>query len=509
MCDCDEDRLARLERCLRNLAPSHCIGELSDRFMFVPTERDAVLGEGAFGRVYRMTYKSFPRIHYAVKVLSKKKIASSMVGIRHLAVELTVGLQFHHPNVAALVEVLHSSDEVYLVFELVESPEQSVATRLWHDVAATDSSLLPRMPQLLEAFDSAAHRNASTRSDADEQYRRQLQRLNADHPSVGSSPPLLTGSLDNVVKMYRSLDWKLPTPKIAAIMRQLLIAIDALHKRGIVHRDVKEANIVVSEKRRATPLRHDDGSIHGVRLESTVVVKLIDFGVSKILRTLSTELHNNNDHTPVPNDFDLSSFTAQPSNGDTLVDVTPSATEDHAAPEFIRGCLEMAECADGRTSFPASRNDIHKIDIFAAGIVLYTLLHLEPPFIVEEDCAAKRRAEYLLEDMTLGPGISFLCPVDAVSLLRRMLATDQKKRPTAGEALLDPFFACCDATGTTVIDVVCGDHDPLYLRELAATSCDGVCPDEVGLDVVLCRVLQHADTADDAVMSEEASLGLD
>ena len=64
----------------------------------------------------------------------------------------------------------------------------------------------------------------------------------------------------------RSLKWKiaqgpLPFDEIASIARQLAAALQAAHQKGIVHRDVKPANIIA----------RDDGS-----------VKVLDFGVAKL-----------------------------------------------------------------------------------------------------------------------------------------------------------------------------------------------------------------------------------
>ena len=54
-------------------------------------------------------------------------------------------------------------------------------------------------------------------------------------------------------------------PKAAEILRQILSALEACHKKGIVHRDLKLENILF-----------DSSSPKGA-------VKIIDFGQSKIL----------------------------------------------------------------------------------------------------------------------------------------------------------------------------------------------------------------------------------
>jgi serine/threonine-protein kinase len=106
-----------------------------------------------------------------------------------------------------------------------------------------------------------------------------------------------------------------------SIAIQLLSALGAAHRAGIVHRDVKPANVFVV----ATPL-------------TNVFVKLLDFGVAKLL-------------TPQQGPA-LTSF-------DSVIGSAP-----YMAPEQIRG-----DAIDGRT------------DIFALGVTLYEMLAGRRPFV--------------------------------------------------------------------------------------------------------------------------------
>jgi serine/threonine-protein kinase len=101
---------------------------------------------------------------------------------------------------------------------------------------------------------------------------------------------------------------------------QLLSALGAAHKAGIIHRDVKPANVFVVE----TPV-------------TNVFVKLLDFGVAKLL---------------VPSGPALTSV-------DSVIGSAP-----YMAPEQICG-----EPIDGRT------------DLFAMGILLYEMLAGRRPFV--------------------------------------------------------------------------------------------------------------------------------
>jgi tRNA A-37 threonylcarbamoyl transferase component Bud32 len=101
-----------------------------------------------------------------------------------------------------------------------------------------------------------------------------------------------------------------------SIMRELCDALDFAHRAGVVHRDVKPANIILDEQQH---------------------IKLTDFGVARVEDTSRSRI----------------------TQGDTLVVGTPA----YMSPEQIAGAA-----VDRRS------------DVFSAGIVLYQLLTGELPF---------------------------------------------------------------------------------------------------------------------------------
>lgn len=133
------------------------------------------------------------------------------------------------------------------------------------------------------------------------------------------------------------------------IYKQVILAIYHLHKNGIVHRDIKDENIIVNE--------------YGI-------VKLIDFGSAGYVK--------------------LGPF-------DVFV-----GTIDYASPEVLRG-----EKYEGRPQ-----------DIWALGILLYTMIYKENPFYnVDEIMEGDLRVPYTVSD-TL------------VDLIKTILVRDIKSRPT-------------------------------------------------------------------------------
>lgn len=110
----------------------------------------------------------------------------------------------------------------------------------------------------------------------------------------------------------------LPLHRVVRIITEVAKGLDALHRAGLAHRDVKPANILVAEQ---------DG-----RPDRVLVT---DFGITRTA-----------DHAATESDSGL------------------SATPSYAAPEQIRG-----EAPDART------------DVYALGCVLYELLTGSAPFV--------------------------------------------------------------------------------------------------------------------------------
>ncbi|ODV94687.1 hypothetical protein PACTADRAFT_76304 [Pachysolen tannophilus NRRL Y-2460] len=138
------------------------------------------------------------------------------------------------------------------------------------------------------------------------------------------------------------------------IFRQIVSAMNHLHKNGVVHRDVKDENIIVDTKG---------------------IVKLIDFGSAAYVK-----------------------------NGPFDVFV---GTIDYAAPEVLNG-----KPYEGKPQ-----------DVWATGVLLYTLLYKENPFYnVDEIMEGELRIPYVVSE-------------GATSLIKKILNRDIEKRPTMQEIL--------------------------------------------------------------------------
>jgi hypothetical protein len=121
---------------------------------------------------------------------------------------------------------------------------------------------------------------------------------------------------------------KLSPSRAAWIMGQVCSALAAAHDRGIIHRDVKPANVMLINKRGDTGLIED-------------VVKVCDFGLAKILDTQDEN------------------SSSGPLTQQGVVLGTPA----YMSPEQAKG-----ELVD------------HRADIYACGVILYRMLSGKKPF---------------------------------------------------------------------------------------------------------------------------------
>ncbi|MET7773229.1 serine/threonine-protein kinase [Nocardia sp. NPDC005366] len=187
----------------------------------------------------------------------------------------------------------------------------------------------PRLPR------SVALKVLDTSVGADPEFRTRFEReaelaVRLDHPNIveiydrGSEDDALWISMryvagSDVSHLIAGGRRTLPLPRIAAIITQAAAGLDAAHRRGLLHRDVKPANILV-----------------GVDSDGRDQIFVTDFGIAR-------------------SRDDSTGLTA----AGALI-----ATLGYAAPEQIRG-----ETVD------------HRADIYALGASLYQMLTGTLPFI--------------------------------------------------------------------------------------------------------------------------------
>lgn len=181
------------------------------------------------------------------------------------------------------------------------------------------------MGQVYKAFDPRLHRNVAikvARERVGERFDREVRALAAlNHPNICSvydvGPDYLVMELVEGQTLRDCLSRALPQERARAIARQMLEALAAAHRAGVLHRDLKPENVM---------LRADG------------YVKVLDFGLARWLQA-----------TPQP-----------PSEGTTLFATGPgriAGTAAYMSPEQIE-----ERSIDARS------------DLFAFGTVLYEMV---------------------------------------------------------------------------------------------------------------------------------------
>lgn len=193
-----------------------------------------------------------------------------------------------------------------------------------------------------------------------------------------------------------------------AIMEQMLAAIAAAHRAGLVHRDVKPENVLVAEAPTGGAANLVDS-----------VVKVADFGLARAVEASSEE-----------------------ENGNQLM-----ATVAYVAPELV-----TEGHADPRT------------DVYSAGIVLFEMLTGRVPYDGDRpvDVAWQHVDRDVPAPSTLVPAL----PKTLDDLVARATRRDPGARPTDAGALLAEVQVARDDLGnanthTAVLRAVGGENSPV------------------------------------------------
>ena len=150
---------------------------------------------------------------------------------------------------------------------------------------------------------------------------------------------------------------------------ELLLAIEYLHKRNIIHRDIKLSNVLLNEK---------------------MEVRLCDFGLA-----IENGLERQKNICGTPN---------------------------YIAPELL--------------NHKNGLNYSFEIDIWAFGVLLYTLYYNKTPF--EQD--AKGKTKYNIQHIIYSFPKDIKISKEAKDLISSILVEDPKQRPTIDQIKASPFF---------------------------------------------------------------------
>ncbi len=182
----------------------------------------------------------------------------------------------------------------------------------------------------------------------------------------------------------------LPVPRACRIAKQVAAALDAAHRLGMVHRDIKPGNILLTRP------------AAGAR-EAEELAKVLDFGIAKI-----REAH-------------------LAAGGATLTRTgTSIGTPAYMSPEQAMG--KTGESLDGRA------------DLYSLGVVMYEMLTGELPIRAESE------VQMLMGQISTAPEPSRARRPELSegigAIVMRCLAKDPARRPASGAALIAQIENC-------------------------------------------------------------------
>jgi serine/threonine protein kinase len=185
-------------------------------------------------------------------------------------------------------------------------------------------------------------------------------------------------SLKKLIKREGSL----PVPRVCSMIKQVAAALDAAHRLGMVHRDIKPDNIVL------------------VRTREGEQAKVLDFGIAKVKESR------------------LGGTGSMTLTGTGVVIGTPQ----YMSPEQAMG--KRGDQLDGRS------------DLYSLGVVMYEMLAGDLPF--KADTSMEMLLAHLMKAptpiRTLRPELQIPEPV--ADLVMRLLEKKAELRPATGQALI-------------------------------------------------------------------------
>ncbi|KAI5639474.1 protein kinase domain-containing protein [Phthorimaea operculella] len=163
----------------------------------------------------------------------------------------------------------------------------------------------------------------------------------------------------------------------APVLRNVLLAVNYLHRHTVVHRDIKPSNILYATAEK----RPED-------------IRLVDFGLAKQLRAENGLL------------------------------MTPCYTANFVAPEVLKRAGYDAAC-----------------DIWSLGVLAYIMLSGRTPFAsTGDDTPEAILARIESGKVELSTGIWRTVSNEAKNVIRRMLQLEPSLRPRAQDLLREPWF---------------------------------------------------------------------
>ena len=230
--------------------------------------------------------------------------------------------------------------------------DRPVAVKLLHARLTRDASVAKRFDREALAASKLDHPNCVRMLDAG----------SADNGTKYLVMELLEGR-----ELHTPGEGPVPLARAAALVVQILRALEHAHRRGLVHRDLKPENVFI--------VRDDDGG---------ELVKLVDFGIVKLL------------------------------GGDANAEALTRAGLVFGTPRY----MSPEQVAGGKID--------ERADLYAVGVILHQLLAGTPPFDADEP-GILLRMHLVADPPTLPDDV----PAPVRDVVAKLLAKSPKDRPAS------------------------------------------------------------------------------
>lgn len=348
------------------------------------------IGRGGMGLVLKAYEPALDRV-IALKLL-RPELTVDAAALARFEREAKAAAALRHPNIVTVYAVGQEGNTRYIAMEYVAGASLAEVVR-----------------------DGEARRHEGTEGRSGEgavSYQLSaVSRPSHDCESGGSeraAPASVRAEAPRGINAAAPKSGGLSADLVRRVFREMLAGLDAAHKAGLIHRDIKAANILLdlrpSEGRRdgGTQGRSEDeeqalaavqdcpSSLRSFAPSSLPLVKIADFGLAR-MRSSQTQM---------------------------TVDGSVLGTPEYMSPEQARGDADID----------------HRTDLYSAGVVLYEMLTGRTPFKADTPTATIRR---ILDEEPADPRKldKSVDPVLASLALRLMAKRPEERFGSAGEVI--------------------------------------------------------------------------